>query len=416
MKVLLLVVGFFVFVISLTQRESGDTLFVIGGDTKGYLSPCGCTKPMTGGIRRRVTAVRGLIAGRKAIVLENGGLVSGAGRQDELKLETLGEAFRAMQVTAVNLTSTESGLGAGAVESLARLGKATLVTGSADPGSLPIQPYVIKDSFLIGGVSGRASQIANDLRTTSTAIDLAVGNLCRSAEESQLIPILMLEGPRSEAQRLATAFPQLRLIIFQSVGDPEPVATTVGRTTLVTPGDRSKSVVRLTFRDGSFEGYGVTHLSPEYADDPTASRAYDRYLDRVTQAQLIEKLPRLPSAPYVGSASCQSCHSAAFDTWKKTGHAHALRTLEAEKHDRDPDCLRCHVTGLDFESGFVSRPLTPGLSDVGCESCHGAGADHSSDPGKYPMAKLGQAACISCHSKENSPTFNFDEYWSKIKH
>ena len=32
------------------------------------------------------------------------------------------------------------------------------------------------------------------------------------------------------------------------------------------------------------------------------------------------------------------------------------------------------------------------------------------------MARLTAEACITCHTKSNSPEFEFASYWSKIKH
>ena len=32
------------------------------------------------------------------------------------------------------------------------------------------------------------------------------------------------------------------------------------------------------------------------------------------------------------------------------------------------------------------------------------------------MPKTDQSACVSCHNPQNSPKFEFDKYWPKIKH
>ncbi|MBC8065424.1 MAG: cytochrome c family protein, partial [Chlorobia bacterium] len=113
---------------------------------------------------------------------------------------------------------------------------------------------------------------------------------------------------------------------------------------------------------------------------------------------------------------CGKCHTESEKVWKKSKHAVALKTLEREGHDRDPDCVECHVVGLASIYGFTSRKATPGLTDVGCESCHGPGAKHSLTPKEVPMGKVGQESCMPCHKSENSPHFDFAKYWAKIAH
>jgi hypothetical protein len=101
--------------------------------------------------------------------------------------------------------------------------------------------------------------------------------------------------------------------------------------------------------------------------------------------------------------------------WKTSDHAHALKTLVAEAHDRDPDCVGCHVVGLDRVGGFVGAEKTPHLAHVGCESCHGPAARHVREP-QTPMPKVGAAGCSSCHDPRNSPRFSFASYWPRIQH
>ena len=82
--------------------------------TSGYLNPCGCSKPQKGGIARRATVLRMLRDdGRKVVCMSSGGLVTGIGRQDEIKFQILMEALRHMGYRAVNVTPSELYLGDG---------------------------------------------------------------------------------------------------------------------------------------------------------------------------------------------------------------------------------------------------------------------------------------------------------------
>ena len=80
--------------------------------TAGYLNPCGCSKPQKGGIARRATALRLLRdSGRELVCTSSGKLVTGIGRQDEIKFQILMEALRHMGYCAVNVTPNELYLG-----------------------------------------------------------------------------------------------------------------------------------------------------------------------------------------------------------------------------------------------------------------------------------------------------------------
>jgi len=91
----------------------------------------------------------------------------------------------------------------------------------------------------------------------------------------------------------------------------------------------------------------------------------------------------LARAGYVGSEACESCHSSEFETWSKSAHARSLASLTTKKKAGDADCLRCHTTAMGLSGGFAdSGDLVSfaaeheDLARVGCESCHGPGADH----------------------------------------
>src|SRR5690606_37921989 len=121
---------------------------------------------------------------------------------------------------------------------------------------------------------------------------------------------------------------------------------TEGTTTLVSPGERGKHVVMLDFRAGKWQNYRVVRLDPDITDDKLISRMYSAYLKRVDEAGLLDLVPRTEGAAFAGNAVCLSCHADAAKVWEGSKHAHAYETLEHEGHGRDPDCVKCHVTGL----------------------------------------------------------------------
>ena len=84
-----------------------------------------------------------------------------------------------------------------------------------------------------------------------------------------------------------------------------------------------------------------------------------------------------------------------------------------------------------YNGGFDmgEQEKTRHLTNVGCESCHGPGENHKNaelGSNKTKQAEMRKAVrlplenaqknCILCHDGDNSPHFDFETYWPKIKH
>jgi hypothetical protein len=158
---------------------------------------------------------------------------------------------------------------------------------------------------------------------------------------------------------------------------------------------------------------------------------------------------------FVGTKTCEECHTQAAEVFDKTPHAKATETLISRATPPriyDPECLCCHVTGWEpqkqfpFETGYRSLKETPDLIGNGCENCHGPAAKHAAvENGQikaddaereqlraalrlkivknegnmkdqvYDKGKVVQM-CMQCHDLDNSPDFDFQKYWPKVKH
>ncbi len=105
------------------------------------------------------------------------------------------------------------------------------------------------------------------------------------------------------------------------------------------------------------------------------------------------------TATYLGADKCKMCHSKQHATWTKMKHFKAIEALTAEEQ-KNPECVKCHVTGYGEATGFESMEKTPNLANVQCEACHGAGSLHM----KAPMADKKKTIngkgkdCRDCHS------------------
>ena len=137
---------------------------------------------------------------------------------------------------------------------------------------------------------------------------------------------------------------------------------------------------------------------------------------------------------YVGAEKCKMCHKGdakgkVWEIWEASAHAKAYQTLVAkgDGSEKNAECLTCHVTGFGKPSGFaVGDSTKANLANIGCESCHGPGADYKAmavmkDPAKAKEAGLivpTAETCKGCHN-EKSPTFkgfDFAEHGKKIMH
>ncbi len=118
---------------------------------------------------------------------------------------------------------------------------------------------------------------------------------------------------------------------------------------------------------------------------------------------------------YVGTEVCQRCHVSESEQWKKTKHAHAWETLVEAKKDANTDCIPCHVVGYQKPGGFQpTGSPSPKMVDVGCENCHGMGTQHEAFAAN--PRQITEATCVTCHTKDNSPTFNFATYLPHVIH
>lgn len=419
MKLLALALGVGSLALGLFGRttDKPTTTLVVGGDLLGYLAPCGCTKPMAGGIARWNTAVKALRKQGDTVVVVNGGLVDATDRQDELKAETLAEAFRAAKADAVHLTWREARLGLGQLGALDRLTGNALVSSSvAESPTFEYRRFVESGAFLIGAVETKGDELAAKLGETKVDPDKAVEELLSESKAKGLAPVLLYGGDEQAARTVVRSHPGLAAVVYQGSSPPSLKPDQEGSTVLLTPGEKGRVLVSMSWDGEKFSDYRVLLLGPEYSDDEETSRANLRYLERVTEEKLLEQRPRAEGPDFAGSRACGDCHSEAMKVWQASKHARALKTLEDVHHDRDPDCVECHVVGLGSTKGYMDRIATPHLADVGCESCHGPGAAHAKDPGGKKMGTVGPKSCQSCHVGDHSPKFEFDTYWPQIRH
>ncbi|MBI3949537.1 MAG: hypothetical protein HY314_03675 [Acidobacteria bacterium] len=127
--------------------------------------------------------------------------------------------------------------------------------------------------------------------------------------------------------------------------------------------------------------------------------------------------PKEPLAAglFVTAQTCGACHREEFATWSQSAHARAFATLERRNQHFESQCIGCHTTGYQA-GGFQQALLTPHLADVQCETCHGPGQAHIADPMKPYGRVSAPQACLACHTRADSPEFDYAAYWPKLEH
>jgi Cytochrome c554 and c-prime len=116
---------------------------------------------------------------------------------------------------------------------------------------------------------------------------------------------------------------------------------------------------------------------------------------------------RAAARDWTGSARCGSCHPKQLAAWRATPHARAFLAA-ALRSPATAVCLGCHTTG--------EAPAGPVIeAAVGCEACHGGGADYAADDImrnrrlafelglvdlSAPAARAG--VCAGCHRSSTS--------------
>jgi hypothetical protein len=131
----------------------------------------------------------------------------------------------------------------------------------------------------------------------------------------------------------------------------------------------------------------------------------------LSENEVIARIPK--ESPYAGAISCKRCHEANYRNWLKSKHAKASETIVASPKYSQEECLVCHSTGHGRVGEYATVEKIPFyLRGVQCEACHGEGKGHPQKRGTFNKVTLG--ICRNCHTKDQSPTFNYVNYLEKV--
>ena len=282
------------------------------------------------------------------------------------------------------------------------------------------------------------------------------------AQENCDILVLMVHADPGEAKELSQQFPQFQLVATTGGAEEPPINMREIKSShaqLIEVGYKGMYVAVVGIYDDPKQPfrYQRVPLDHRFADSDDMQAMLTAYQDELRNMGLDElglMNMKHPTDSFVGSEACADCHTEAAAVFEKTPHAHATETLVKLVPPRhfDPECLSCHVTGWEpqeffpYMSGYMGLEKTPHLTGNGCENCHGPGAAHvAAENGEEELSekeieslraamrlkivenegnKDGQVfdgtvvakKCMECHDLDNSPEFDFQEYWPKVAH
>ncbi|MHC4166079.1 MAG: multiheme c-type cytochrome [Planctomycetota bacterium] len=388
------------------------------GSSLGRLKPCGCSGGQLGGLERR-PAVFNTVPVEKRMLVDTGSLVETNSDQDLIKFDIIVEALSLLDYHVVNLAEDDFEL----ARNRGLLGH---------PALRFVSPYGTDDEAAVGFQN---RYLLNGEHVTISVLTFDVDKSPLSQIKSGFVPpeegdktvnILIVSRCDKDIISSIAALGVVDCIVCPSEAEEPVVIGSKNRRPLVfSVGRYGRYICRLKIekarvRDRFKFQFTPIKVEEDLEPDPTMVELYKGYQQIVRDSNLLAKHPRYPlddGLKYVGSESCKGCHEPEYEKWRKTGHGDAYATLEEIGSQFDPECVLCHVVGLDHESGFVSEQETPEMKNVGCENCHGPGSEHVMTPDAVYTAGP-KSACIDCHTPEHSGEYAGNErsFRQKIIH
>jgi hypothetical protein len=411
-------------------KADAVTVFFTGNGL-GKLKPCGCSGGQLGGLSRR-SIIFNRVCQDKRLIIDTGSLVEGQSEQDVIKFNITLQAYGLLGYDLVSLSEEDIEMGRN-VGLLDDTGSLFNIISSQQSSDVDV-PAKFSRSLLLRGKPVLVTVAAFDAKTTPIE---QIGQLFASGvnpaqvDSKSKVNILILNYCNDAIIDFITKrVPVVDCIVRPSDSDEPRVTGGVNRKPLVVSVGRfGRYVCGLQITESpAYKGkprlrFLTIKVKKELKEDPSLVQLYKGYQQIVGERKLLEKYQRfvLPdNLEYTGSESCKGCHEYheyEYEKWSQQAHAHAYATLERVGSQLDPECVACHVVGMEYESGFVSEQKSSHLKNVGCEICHGPGSKHILSGGNTPLTEP-KSGCIDCHTPEHSGEYAGNEgvFLEKIVH
>ncbi len=439
---------------SRSEKTAVDTItLIVTGKTRSFLEACGCKSNMSGGITRRATLIEQIRKRRRSVAVIDAGNAfpheQDVPAMDALtasELATYLEGLRRMEYGFSVIARNETYHGSEFLAAQTRKSPVPLINANLyHEGSLVGAPtYAIevgryRIAFI--GLLQRTMAIEPSLYEDNTR-DLETVDPKETVRE-------YLPGLREQADfvgvigelntglvhELVQEFPALDLVI--TTGHHAPGLDVIRAGGL--GGKQNESMygflddvlviyanadvyglhtvdigIDETGRFASFEGNYLLALYQMREDSDMKTYLDSYYRSVAEQEELLEgNIPPLfewdpihDESKYVGTQECRTCHSAQWEQWQTTRHADAYTTLlDAHRHQFSK-CVKCHVAGLNRDTGFSILEPDRSLANVQCEVCHGPGSSHVQRPSSETVRRLpSERTCLECHNSDHDDDF-----------
>jgi len=413
------------------------------GDVDGRLVPCGCFTGQLGGLTR-IATLFGPPGEHDTLRLDIGDAIEGPADYQRIEHHYLIRAFAEMGYSALNIGHREAQLSADQLRELRSRAAVPLVSANLLDATTrqPIfQPYrIVKRGpwriAIVGVLDPRGISETLGPGLVVERMETALGSLLPQLKSQADFTVLLAFTDEASMHALAREFYELDVILGGNVSQPAQQVERENRSIIfyVTNESRAVGLLPLTLNAPhkvEMHGAEVQLVSDRIPEATQIRQLAVEYRDEIRRTKLdiddpqrlgAELVPGVKNAAnYVGSEACLECHANAGQSWHKSAHAHAFKTLQRLKADADPNCITCHTVGFQTPSGYRREFGASKLVNVGCESCHGPGSLHveqrrSGAPAADNFRTLGAGDCQKCHHGEFSRPFEWTKFWPAIEH
>jgi hypothetical protein len=447
------------------ELNNPAAVLFVSGQQEGYLEPCGCSAEQIGGLLRRYDFIERVRKQNWPVSLvELGGLIKDPAHarsgfdQSKIKFDYALKALKLLGYDALALSADDLKVGVGEALGLFdnNLGEKTkIVVANVQPeqiyeklfrksivveaGPVKLGITAVIDPELLQKLSDPDKDVAlTGLKPPDEVLPKVLADL----ESKSDYQVLLVQGPPELAKRLGEAYSGFDVVVATSeTPDPlsrEPELLGGGKTMMITTGKKGKylGVISIHPKDTTPLRFHLVTLNRRF-DGPAApmkALVEDEYRQTLKSLGVVENFVKInfvngaPGATFAGAATCKDCHPNTFGKWSTTKHKNAFDALLKDKKPNtafDAECISCHTTGFEYNSGWKSEKETPHLAGNQCENCHGPASRHIADPDNGEFRKLlhldAQQAeqnrlCLNCHDEDNSRDFEFKKFYGEIVH
>ncbi len=374
-------------------------------------------------------------------------MFGGPEKEGRIRTEGLIEACNAMEYTCMNLAFREFNIGVDYFEEMRKKSDFPFISANwvyRESGEPVAEPYVVKKlkgtgAMGFGGVSigfvglNRSNSGADFLTPDGRHIVVkdpveTAGEIVPELKNKCDVIIVLARMSYSDVTSLVKEVNGIDFVLTAWGARTSSNFRNLQGTKVAFSGHEGKHLneLRLYFEGSKLQrSYLESHnLGDDIPDDKKLKIIQDSYLRKIENLEAgvsgeeegsDQTSASSGSSVFATSKACKDCHQQEYKTWKSNSHSKAFESLEKAKQTFNSSCLDCHTLGYKQKGGFLNPDSTPGLKNVQCENCHGAGKKHIKNP-EADYAKDPTVGCELCHNETQDPNFDFKKDWNRIKH